>query len=196
MNTLFSNLKTELKGDRVIWVLIALMTLVSLLGVYSSTGSLSHREQGGNTEYYLIKQGFIILFGFFVMYVLHRLHYLRYHKIAPFLYFLAVPLLIFTLLYGVEVNSARRWLEIPFLGFTFQTSDFARMALILFLARTISSKQSHIKDFKSAFIPLLLPVLLICFLIAPADLSTAILLFSTCIAMMFVGRVSVKYIFM
>lgn len=196
MNTLFSNLKTELKGDRVIWVLIALMTLVSLLGVYSSTGSLSHREQGGNTEYYLIKQGFIILFGFFVMYVLHRLHYLRYHKIAPFLYFLAVPLLIFTLLYGVEVNSARRWLEIPFLGFTFQTSDFARMALILFLARTISSKQSHIKDFKSAFIPLLLPVLLICFLIAPADLSTAILLFSTCIAMMFVGRVSVKYILM
>lgn len=196
MTTFFSNLKTELKGDRVIWVLISLMTLVSLLGVYSSTGSLSHREQGGNTEYYLVKQGFIVIFGFFVMYVLHRLHYLRFHRIAPFLYFVAVPLLLFTLLYGVEKNSARRWLEIPFLGFTFQTSDFARLALILFLARTISSKQSNIKDFKSAFLPLILPVLLICFLIAPADLSTAILLFSTCIAMMFVGRVSVKYILM
>jgi cell division protein FtsW len=196
MTTFLSNLKTELKGDRVIWVLIALMTLVSLLGVYSSTGSLSHREQGGNTEYYLVKQGFIVIFGFFVMYVLHRLHYLRFHRIAPFLYFVAVPLLIFTLLYGVEKNSARRWLEIPFLGFTFQTSDFARLALILFLARTISSKQSNIKNFKSAFLPLILPVLLICFLIAPADLSTAILLFSTCIAMMFVGRVSVKYILM
>jgi len=170
--------------------------LVSLLGVYSSTGSLSHREQGGNTEYYLVKQGFIVIFGFFVMYILHRLHYLRFHRIAPFLYFVAVPLLIFTLLYGVEKNSARRWLEIPFLGFTFQTSDFARLALILFLARTISSKQSNIKNFKSAFLPLILPVLLICFLIAPADLSTAILLFSTCIAMMFVGRVSVKYILM
>lgn len=196
MTTFLSNLKTELKGDRVIWVLIALMTLVSLLGVYSSTGSLSHREQGGNTEYYLVKQGFIVIFGFFVMYILHRLHYLRFHRIAPFLYFVAVPLLIFTLLYGVEKNSARRWLEIPFLGFTFQTSDFARLALILFLARTISSKQSNIKNFKSAFLPLILPVLLICFLIAPADLSTAILLFSTCIAMMFVGRVSVKYILM
>lgn len=196
MTIFLSNLKTELKGDRVIWVLIALMTLVSLLGVYSSTGSLSHREQGGNTEYYLVKQGFIVIFGFFVMYVLHRLHYLRFHRIAPFLYFVAVPLLIFTLLYGVEKNSARRWLEIPFLGFTFQTSDFARLALILFLARTISSKQSNIKNFKSAFLPLILPVLLICFLIAPADLSTAILLFSTCIAMMFVGRVSVKYILM
>ena len=196
MTGFISNLKTELKGDRVIWVLISLMTLVSLLGVYSSTGSLSHKEQGGNTEYYLVKQGFIVLFGFFIMYVLHRLHYLRFHRIAPFLFIVAIPLLIFTLAFGVDINSARRWIEIPFLGFTFQSSDFARLALILYLARTISSKQSNIKDFKSAFLPLILPVIIICFLIAPADLSTALLLFSTCIAMMFVGRVAVKYILM
>ena len=196
MTGFISNLKTELKGDRVIWVLISLMTLVSLLGVYSSTGSLSHKEQGGNTEYYLVKQGFIVLFGFFIMYVLHRLHYLRFHRIAPVLFIVAIPLLIFTLLFGVDINSARRWIEIPSLGFTFQSSDFARLALILYLARTISSKQSNIKDFKSAFLPLILPVIIICFLIAPADLSTALLLFSTCIAMMFVGRVAVKYILM
>ena len=196
MTGFISNLKTELKGDRVIWVLISLMTLVSLLGVYSSTGSLSHKEQGGNTEYYLVKQGFIVLFGFFIMYVLHRLHYLRFHRIAPFLFIVAIPLLIFTLLFGVDINSARRWIEIPVLGFTFQSSDFARLALILYLARTISSKQSNIKDFKSAFLPLILPVIIICFLIAPADLSTALLLFSSCIAMMFVGRVAVKYILM
>ena len=196
MTGFISNLKTELKGDRVIWVLISLMTLVSLLGVYSSTGSLSHKEQGGNTEYYLVKQGFIVLFGFFIMYVLHRLHYLRFHRIAPFLFIVAIPLLIFTLLFGVDINSARRWIEIPILGFTFQSSDFARLALILYLARTISSKKSNIKDFKSAFLPLILPVIIICFLIAPADLSTALLLFSSCIAMMFVGRVAVKYILM
>jgi cell division protein FtsW len=196
MTGFISNLKTELKGDRVIWVLISLMTLVSLLGVYSSTGSLSHKEQGGNTEYYLVKQGFIVLFGFFIMYVLHRLHYLRFHRLAPFLFIVAIPLLIFTLLFGVDINSARRWIEIPVLGFTFQSSDFARLALILYLARTISSKQSNIKDFKSAFLPLILPVIIICFLIAPADLSTALLLFSSCIAMMFVGRVAVKYILM
>jgi cell division protein FtsW len=196
MTGFISNLKTELKGDRVIWVLISLMTLVSLLGVYSSTGGLSYKEQGGNTEYYLIKQGFIVLFGFFIMYVLHRLHYLRFHRVAPFLFIVAIPLLIFTLLFGVDINSARRWIEIPVLGFTFQSSDFARLALILYLARTISSKQSNIKDFKSAFLPLILPVIIICFLIAPADLSTALLLFSTCIAMMFVGRVAVKYILM
>ena len=196
MTGFISNLKTELKGDRVIWVLISLMTLVSLLGVYSSTGSLSHKEQGGNTEYYLVKQGFIVLFGFFIMYVLHRLHYLRFHRIAPFLFIVAIPLLIFTLAFGVDINSARRWIEIPVLGFTFQSSDFARLALILYLARTISSKQSNIKDFKSAFLPLILPVIIICFLIAPADLSTALLLFSSCIAMMFVGRVAVKYILM
>jgi cell division protein FtsW len=196
MTGLISNLKTELKGDRVIWVLISLMTLVSLLGVYSSTGSLSHKEQGGNTEYYLVKQGFIVLFGFFIMYILHRLHYLRFHRVAPFLFIVAIPLLIFTLLFGVDINSARRWIEIPVFGFTFQSSDFARLALILYLARTISSKQSIIKDFKSAFLPLILPVIIICFLIAPADLSTALLLFSSCIAMMFVGRVAVKYILM
>lgn len=196
MTALISNLKTELKGDRVIWVIIALMTLVSLLGVYSSTGSLSHKEQAGNTEYYLLNQLLRIFLGFLVMYILHRLHYLRYHRIAPFLYFVAVPLLILTLVYGVEINDARRWLKIPVLGFTVQTSDFARLALILFLARTISSKQSNIKDFKSAFLPLILPVILICFLIAPADLSTAILLFCSCLAMMFVGRVSVRYILM
>lgn len=196
MTGFISNLKTELKGDRVIWVLISLMTLVSLLGVYSSTGSLSHKEQGGNTEYYLVKQGFIVLFGFFIMYILHRLHYLRFHRLAPFLFIVAIPLLIFTLLFGVDINSARRWIEIPVFGFTFQSSDFARLALILYLARTISSKQSIIKDFKSAFLPLILPVIIICFLIAPADLSTALLLFSSCIAMMFVGRVAVKYILM
>jgi cell division protein FtsW len=196
MTGFISNLKTELKGDRVIWVLISLMTLVSFLGVYSSTGSLAHKEQDGNTEHYIIKQGFIVLFGFFIMYVLHRLHYLRFHRVAPFLFIVAIPLLIFTLLFGVELNSARRWIEIPVLGFTFQSSDFARLALILYLARTISSKQSIIKDFKSAFLPLILPVIIICFLIAPADLSTALLLFSTCIAMMFVGRVAVKYILM
>ena len=196
MTGFISNLKTELKGDRVIWVLISLMTLVSFLGVYSSTGSLAHKEQDGNTEHYIIKQGFIVLFGFFIMYVLHRLHYLRFHRVAPFLFIVAIPLLIFTLLFGVDINSARRWIEIPVLGFTFQSSDFARLALILYLARTISSKQSNIKDFKSAFLPLILPVIIICFLIAPADLSTALLLFSTCIAMMFVGRVAVKYILM
>jgi cell division protein FtsW len=196
MTGFISNLKTELKGDRVIWVLISLMTLVSFLGVYSSTGSLAHKEQDGNTEHYIIKQGFIVLFGFFIMYVLHRLHYLRFHRVAPFLFIVAIPLLIFTLLFGVELNSARRWIEIPVLGFTFQSSDFARLALILYLARTISSKQSNIKDFKSAFLPLILPVIIICFLIAPADLSTALLLFSSCIAMMFVGRVAVKYILM
>jgi cell division protein FtsW len=196
MTGFISNLKTELKGDRVIWVLISLMTLVSFLGVYSSTGSLAHKEQDGNTEHYIIKQGFIVLFGFFIMYVLHRLHYLRFHRIAPFLFAVAIPLLIFTLLFGADINSARRWIKITALGLTFQSSDFARLALILYLARTISSKQSNIKDFKSAFLPLILPVIIICFLIAPADLSTALLLFSTCITMMFVGRVAVKYILM
>jgi len=196
MSELTTGLSAQLKGDRVIWVLIFLMALVSLLGVYSSTGSLSHRLQDGNTESYLIKHGFIVLLGFLVIYILHRFSYKRYHRLAPYLLVAAVPMLAFTLIFGVEINDARRWIAIPFLGFTFQPSDFARIALILYLARTIASRQANIKDFRSAFLPIILPVILVCFLIAPADLSTAVLLFLGCLAMMFVGRLSLKYMFM
>ena len=107
---------------------------------------------------------------------------------------LAVPLLLYTIAFGTDINDARRWIEVPFVGITFQTSDFAKLSLILFVARAISSKQEYIKDFNSAFLPIILPVLLICGLIAPADLSSAILLFFTCVAMMFVGRVAMQYI--
>jgi len=100
----------------------------------------------------------------------------------------------YTIGFGVEVNDARRWLRIPFIGLTFQTSDFGKLALIIYVARAISAKQDYIKDFKSAFLPIIVPILIICGLIAPADLSSALLLFATCIGMMFLGRVAIQYI--
>jgi len=107
---------------------------------------------------------------------------------------LSIPLLVYTIAFGVEVNEARRWISVPFVDLTFQTSDFAKLALIIYVARAISSKQEYIKDFNSAFLPIIVPILIICSLIAPADLSTALLLFLTCVLMMFMGRVSLKYI--
>jgi len=117
-----------------------------------------------------------------------------YSRIAPILFLISIPLLLYTVGFGTEINSAKRWITIPWIDKTFQTSDLARIALIIFIAKAISIKQDVIKDFKSAFLPLIIPVVFVCLLIAPADLSTAMLLFATCICMMIIGRVSLKYI--
>jgi len=132
-----------------------------------------------------------------VVYVVSNMKYMYFHSIAPWLLLVAILLLAFTLSpAGTEINGAKRWLMIPFINRTIQTSDLARIALIIFVARSLSQRQDHIKDFRSAFVPIIVPILIICSLIALADLSTAGLLFVTCMMMMFVGRVSMKYIIM
>jgi cell division protein FtsW len=136
----------------------------------------------------------ILLVGLGFTYICHLLYYMRYSIVAPLLLYVAIPLLVFTLWFGPELNDARRWLEVPGLGITIQSSDFAKIALIIYVARSIAFKQEYIKDFSSAFIPIIVPVLIVCGLIAPADLSSAAILFVTCLTMMFIGRVDLKYI--
>ena len=184
----------ELKGDRTIWAVLVVLSLFSLLSVYSSTGTLAYKSMGSSTEVYLVKHFVILAGGLFLTYLAHLMHYTKYSRWAPALIAVSIPLLVYTIAFGADINEARRWIVVPFTGITFQTSDFAKLALIIYVARAISSKQEYIKDFQSAFVPIILPVLAICGLIAPADLSTAILLFFTCIIMMFVGRVAVQYI--
>ena len=192
--SLGSRISAELRGDGAIWAVLAVLAIVSILVVYSSTGTLAYREMGGNTEAFMFKHFVIVIGGLFLAYLAHLMHYMRYSKAAPILLMISVPLLIYTVFFGADINEARRWIEVPFVGITFQTSDFAKLALIIYVARAISSKQEYIKDFNSAFLPIILPVLIICGLIAPADLSTAILLFFTSVMMMFVGRVAIQYI--
>jgi cell division protein FtsW len=192
--SLATRLYAELRGDRAIWAVIAVLALFSIMAVYSSTGTLAYREMGGNTESFLVKHLLIVVGGLFLTYLAHLLHYMKYSRSAPVLLLISVPLLIYTIAFGADINDARRWIEVPFVGITFQTSDFAKLALIIYLARVIGSKQDYIKDFQSAFVPIIVPVLIICGLIAPADLSTAILLFFTSVLMMFVGRVALPYI--
>ncbi|MFT5167137.1 MAG: cell division protein FtsW [Saprospiraceae bacterium] len=184
----------ELQGDRAVWMIVAMLSIFSILAVYSATGHIAFKYRAGATESYLIKHLFLIFGGLVITYLCYLMHYTQYSKIAPLLLVISIPLLIYTIAFGVEVNEARRWLEIPFVGITFQTSDFAKLALIIYVARAISAKQDYIKDFNSAFLPIVVPILIICGLIAPSDLSTALLLFFTCIVMMFLGRVSFKYI--
>jgi len=192
--SLSNSIAKDLKGDKAIWLIVLILGIFSLLAVYSAVGSMAYKVRGGNTEYYLIQQVVFISIGFFVMWISYKLDYIFYSKVAPILLLITVPLLIYTIGFGTEINEARRWITIPWIDKTFQTSDFARVALIIYLARSIARKQDVIKDFKSAFLPIILPVIIITALIAPSDLSTALLLFVTCMTMMFIGRVQMKYI--
>lgn len=192
--SLGTRIYAELQGDRSIWSILAILSILSVLGVYSSTGTLAYRQMGGDTEAFLIKHLLIVVGGLFLAYLAHLLHYMKYSRSAPVLLLISIPLLIYTIAFGADINDARRWISVPLMGITFQTSDFAKLALIIYVARAIGSKQEYIKDFQSAFVPIILPVLIICGLIAPADLSTAILLFLTCLMMMIIGRVAAAYI--
>jgi cell division protein FtsW len=184
----------KLHGDRVIWLVVAFLSLFSILAVYSSTGTLAYRYQAGNTEYYLVKHLIIMLMGLFLMFVAHKIKYTYYSRLSQLALFIAVPLLILTLVMGTNINEANRWLTLPVINITFQSSDFAKLALIIYIARMLTKKQDQIKDFKSAFLPIILPVIAVCAFILPANLSTAIILFSTSVVLMFIGRVSIKYI--
>ncbi len=187
-------LETYFKGDRIIWLTVMLLSIFSILAVYSSTGTLAYKYQSGNTEYYLFKHTFILLFGFLLMYLAHLLKYTAYARVSKIAIIIALPLLLLTLLMGTNLNEASRWLTLPIVNLSFQTSDLAKLALILFVARALSRKQENIKDFKSAFVPIMLPVLITCGLILPANFSTAAVLFTTCVILMVIGRIPIKYI--
>jgi cell division protein FtsW len=191
-----NRISAELKGDRVIWAIVGILMMLSILVVYSSTSTLAFRERGGNTEFYLLKQVIMLALGGAIMYAAHLIHYRRFSHWSPYMLAASVPLLMLTLAVGNEVNGATRWIEIPIIGLTFQTSDFAKIALIAYVARSITSKQDYIEDFQSAFLPIIMPIVIVCFLIAPSNLSTALVIFTTCMVMMFIGRVAMKYIFL
>lgn len=191
------NAYSQLKGDRVVWLIVALLIMFSLLVVYSTSGSVVYKmNAGSSTEYYLVRQLVFIAMGATLMYLAYRLHYMFYAKIAPILMIIAVPLLVYTFLFGVEINDAARWIKIPILDMSFQTSDFAKLALILYVARSLAMRQEYIKEFRNAFLPIIVPIVVVTGLIIPNDLSTGALLFATCFLMMFIGRISLKYVFL
>ena len=145
-------------GDKVIWIVVFSLLILSLLVVWSSTGSLAYRMQGGNTTYYILKHGSLMIFGVLIMYLAHLIPYKYYSRISQLMIYLSIPLLLFTLLLGTNLNEASRWIVIPVINISFQTSDLAKLALIMYLARMLSKKENDIKDFKNGFIPLILPI--------------------------------------
>ncbi len=192
----FKDLKDKTRGDRVIWALVIVLALVSLLVVYSSTGLLAYKYNKGNTEVYLFKQIAFIAIGMAVIYFSHRVNYTLYSRVARLLFLISIPLLIYTLFFGVTLNEGSRWIRLPLINLTFQTSDLAKLALFMYLSRLLSKKQDVIKDFKKGFLPVMIPVVIICLLIVKANLSTALLIGATSMLLMFIGRVSGKHLLM
>lgn len=185
---------SKIKGDKVIWMIVLFLSVASILLVYSATGALAYKKQGGNTEYYLLRHFIILVAGLGLMFFTHLLKYTMYAKISRVLVIISVPLLFYTIASGAEINDAGRWIVIPLLNITFQTSDLAKLALVIYLARILAVKQDQIKDFRSGFLPVVGVILLVVGLILPANLSTAMLLTMTCVIMMFIGRISIKHI--
>lgn len=190
---MISQIHNKTKGDKVIWGIVVMLTMMSLLVVYSSTGSLAYKLSK-STESYLFKQFVFIAVGLLIIYFAHRVNYTIYSRVAVFIFLASIPLLLYTLIFGATLNEASRWIKLPIINLTFQTSDLAKLGLFMYLGRQLSRKQEVIKDFKKGFIPLIVPVAIICMLIAPANLSTALLVGATSLLLMFIGRVNLKHI--
>src|ERR1700761_855069 len=183
----------SIKGDRWIWLIVILLSLISLLSVYSAIGTLAYKR-GVGVESILIKHLAMIIGGIVLMYISHKLDYRYYSGISKLLMVITIPLLLYTLLFGSHINEASRWIAIPGTGLSFQTSDMAKLALITYLARTLSRKQENIKDVKESFIPIIGAVCAVFALIAWANMSTGLMLFGVSILLLIMGRISVKQI--
>ena len=182
---------TKLKGDKVIWLVVFLISLIGLLAVYSSTSAIAFSKRGGNTESYMLKHLLLLVMSFGVMYAVHLFDYRVFAKLSKPLLFITIPILAFTLFYGSNINSASRWISL--FGQSFQPSDLAKLALMVHLAKLLTEKQDVIKDFNQGFLPVIGWVAVICLLIAPANLSTASLIFAASVILIYIAGVDLKY---
>ncbi|MDD4644610.1 MAG: FtsW/RodA/SpoVE family cell cycle protein [Bacteroidales bacterium] len=187
------NFLQAFKGDRVIWVLMVFLTVYSGIAVASSVAALAFKD-GGNASMHIVRHVGFLAVGWMIIYFVHKIPYKHYSTFANLLLVISVVLLVYTLLFGVHLNEATRSVRIPGTGITFQSSDFAKIALIIFVARFLSRNQTEIQDFKKGFLPVVGVIGGVCVLILPENFSTAAILFVTCMVLLFVGRTKIKYL--
>lgn len=173
--------------------MMVFLTIYSGLAVASSVAALVFRDGGDATMHIVRHLGFLAL-GWVIIFLFHKVPYRHYSGWANIILVAAAILLIYTLAFGVHLNEATRSVRIPVIGMTFQSSDFAKLALIIFVARFLSRKQTEIQDFKKGFLPVLMIIGGICALILPENFSTAAILFATCLVLLYIGRVKVLYL--
>lgn len=186
------SLKNLIKGDKVIWVVVVILILMSLLVVYSASESYANRHYSGKNAYVLLRHLSMLLLGFVAMFFTSMVNYKRFSRILWALFWISIPLLVYTLCFGNTYNHAQRVISLGF--FTFQTSDLAKIATVGFLARLITLQRDNLDSFKKVAINIMLPVFLVVGLIFSQNFSTAAMLFLTCLVMMFLGRIKMKYI--
>jgi len=167
----------------------------SLVSVYSFVPILIKMD-GGTPFKHLFKHLIYVVLGFFLMYWVHQKDPKYVSKLSKFAYYLGLALLLFTLAFGSKVNDAGRWIKIPFVGLTFQSSDFAKLALIVYLSRLLVNKQHLLHKWKEGYLRVLLPVGVVCLLIFKDNFSTSVLLFAICLVIMFVGQTPFSKIFL
>jgi len=187
-------IRGRLEGDKVIWMIALILSVWSLLSVYSAISSLAYKANGDSLRF-LMKQGGLLVMGLGIMYAVHKVHYKYFARLANVVLVFAVLALVITLVFGADINEARRWIKVPFIGLTLQTSDFAKLALVLWLAKELHVRRERLKDFKGEVIPMLMRIGLVCGLILPADFSTAALLGVVALGMLFVGGVPFRGMF-
>ncbi|NLN95006.1 MAG: FtsW/RodA/SpoVE family cell cycle protein [Bacteroidales bacterium] len=187
-------IKLNIGGDKAIWVVVILFSIYSILAVYSSSSSLAYRYQQDNTEYYLLKHLGILGLGLVLMYLTHLIPFQWFGRKSHYGITLSIFLLIAVLVFGTTMFDAKRYLVLPIINLTIQPSDFAKLALLIYLAWILSKAREEISDYRYFLTLLLFPTLIITGLILPSNLSTAAIVFFTSLVIMFIGRVRMKFL--
>lgn len=195
-NSLAHFLNTNLSGDRAIWALVALLAVFSFIPIYSASSNLAYLNGGdGNTISYLIKHFVHLFMGFIIIFAVHKIPYRYFRGISIIMLPVTIILLIFTLLKGTTIDGsyASRWITIPVFNMSFQTSSFAAVVIMVYVARYLSKISTKSVTFKESIWPLWIPVLVIVGLIFPANFSTAAIIFAMVMLLAFLGGYPVKY---
>lgn len=188
---------SRLKGDKGIWSFVALLGLFSFMPVFSASSNLAYLGHGtGNTLGYLVKHLAHICIGFLIIYWVHKVPYHYFRAISKVALPVVWILLAYTLIKGTIIAGANasRWIQIPFVGITFQTSTLASLVLYIYVARYLSKTREEAIDFKESLKELWIPVFITLMFILPANFSTTALIFSMVIMLVFIGKYPIKYI--
>ncbi len=186
-----SRFKSHLQGDKQIWWILLILSIISIIEVYSSVSALAYRKTAGNAEFYFLKHTSLIFFGIFITFIVHKYDFTQFSNIAYIFLWITPFLILYTLLFGVSVGGARRW--VSFMGFSFQTSDFARLVLITNLSAMLARRQ-HIEYKPADLRAMIVWCGVIVGLLSISSFSTAVILGLTCFIIMWVGRVPQRFL--
>ena len=192
MKTILKNIE----GDKAIWAVIAFLAIFSFLPMYSASSNLVYVVDKGTTSGYFFKHAMLLFIGFIIIYAVHKIPYKYFSATSVLLFPVIIILLIFTLMQGTNIggSSASRWIRIPFIGIGFQTSTLAGVILMMYVSRYLAKNKENVIIFKESFIQLWIPVAFIILLILPANLSTALMLFTMVLVLVFLGGYPLRYL--